>query len=144
LKFGEISQYVQHRLHVSGAKVLLLQHCGAVGEYLSTARVFRAGKCRLRQCLLAGYVQQRDTIDFGMVAWPSANSKEESDYELINDALKRARQSIQRKTPNTAPVEAPAMTPLQPVYPEPRLRAVLDCHIKVGSSRAAGNRREWR
>ena len=33
---------------------------------------------------------------------------------LINDALKRARQSIQRKTPNSAPGQSSA--PLQPVY----------------------------
>jgi general secretion pathway protein A len=68
LRFSEIAQYVQHRLHVSGAK-------GA--PYFSTAafwRIFRysQGVPRLvnavcDKCLLAGYVQQRDTINFGMV-----------------------------------------------------------------------------
>jgi len=34
------------------------------------------------KCLLAGYVQQRDTIDFGMVGVAIRESKEESDYEF--------------------------------------------------------------
>jgi general secretion pathway protein A len=68
LRFSEIAQYVQHRLHVSGAK-------GA--PYFSTAafwRIFRYSQGIPRlvnavcdKCLLAGYVQQRDTINFGMV-----------------------------------------------------------------------------
>jgi len=68
LKLSEIGQYVQHRLHVAGAK-------GA--PYFSTAALWRIfvysqGVPRLvnavcDKCLLAGYVQQRDTIDFGTV-----------------------------------------------------------------------------
>jgi general secretion pathway protein A len=68
LKLSELGHYVQHRLHVSGAK-------GA--PYFSTAAFWRIfqysqGVPRLvnavcDKCLLAGYVQQRDTIDFGMV-----------------------------------------------------------------------------
>src|ERR1700722_4300165 len=68
LRHGEISQYIQHRLQVSGAN-------GA--PYFSTAAVWRiyrysAGVPRLinaicDKCLLAGYVQQRERIDYRMV-----------------------------------------------------------------------------
>src|SRR3984957_19694342 len=68
LKQFEVAQYVQHRLQVSGAN-------GA--PYFSTAAVWRiyrysAGVPRLinaicDKCLLAGYVQQREKIDYRMV-----------------------------------------------------------------------------
>ncbi len=68
LRFPELSQYIQHRLHVSGAN-------GA--PYFSTPalwRIFRYshGIPRLvnalaDKCLLAGYVQQKDKINFKMV-----------------------------------------------------------------------------
>ncbi|MGV3772037.1 MAG: ExeA family protein [Verrucomicrobiales bacterium] len=68
LRMNEVAQYVQHRLHVSGAKGL---------PYFSTAAIWRIhryskGIPRLvnalcDKCLLAGYVQQRDTVDFKMV-----------------------------------------------------------------------------
>lgn len=68
LKIAEIGQYLQHRLHVSGAK-------GA--PYFSTAALWRIyhyskGIPRLvnalsDKCLLAGFVHQRDKIDFGLV-----------------------------------------------------------------------------
>jgi general secretion pathway protein A len=68
LKFKEVGQYIQHRLQVSGAK-------GA--PYFTTAALWRIhrysqGIPRLvnalcDKCLLAGYVQQRDSIDYRMV-----------------------------------------------------------------------------
>jgi general secretion pathway protein A len=68
LRRAEVAQYIQHRLEVSGAK-------GA--PYFTPAAVWRI--CRHTQgiprlintlcdkCLLAGFVKQRDQIDFGMV-----------------------------------------------------------------------------
>jgi general secretion pathway protein A len=68
LKRLEVGQYVQHRLQVSGAK-------GA--PYFTTAALWRIyrysqGIPRLvnalcDKCLLAGFVQQRDEIDYRMV-----------------------------------------------------------------------------
>jgi general secretion pathway protein A len=68
LKRTEVGQYVQHRLQVSGAK-------GA--PYFTSAalwRIFRYSQGIPRlvnalcdKCLLAGYVQQRDEIDYRMV-----------------------------------------------------------------------------
>ncbi|MDB6030035.1 MAG: hypothetical protein JWM16_373 [Verrucomicrobiales bacterium] len=64
----EVEQYVQHRLSVSGAKK---------GPYFTWAalwRVYRYAKGIPRiinaicdKCLLAGFVQQRDQIDFSLV-----------------------------------------------------------------------------
>ncbi len=68
LKLREVGQYVQHRLHVSGSK--------GVPRFTSAAlwRIFRysQGVPRLintlcDKCMLAGFVQQRDEISFGMV-----------------------------------------------------------------------------
>jgi general secretion pathway protein A len=68
LKRNEIGQYVQHRLQVSGAN-------GA--PYFTPAalwRIYRYSRGIPRlinaicdKCLLAGYVEQRDKIDFRMV-----------------------------------------------------------------------------
>lgn len=68
LKYSELSPYVQHRLHVSGGKG---------PPYFSAAALWRIqrysqGVPRLinalcDKCLLAGFVQDRDRIDFRMV-----------------------------------------------------------------------------
>ncbi|HYE30521.1 MAG TPA: AAA family ATPase [Methylomirabilota bacterium] len=68
LRFNEVGQYVQHRLQVSGAK-------GA--PYFTTPALWRihrytSGIPRLinalcDKCLLAGYVQQQEKIDYKMV-----------------------------------------------------------------------------
>ena len=68
LNRAELSRYIAHRLAVSGAK-------GA--PYFTAAaqwRIYRYSKGIPRlvnalcdKCLLAGYVQQRDRIDFRMV-----------------------------------------------------------------------------
>src|SRR5215212_5389091 len=65
LKFGEIAQYIQHRLHVSGGKG---------PPYFSTPALWRIhrytqGIPRLinalcDKCLLAGFVHARDRIDY--------------------------------------------------------------------------------
>jgi general secretion pathway protein A len=68
LQFGEIGRYVQHRLAVSGSKG---------PPYFTTPalwRVYRYSKGIPRlvnalcdKCLLAGYVQHRETIDYQLV-----------------------------------------------------------------------------
>jgi len=68
LKRREVEQYIQHRLHVSGSKG---------GPYFSTLAVWRIfrysqGIPRLvnalcDKCLLAGFVQQTDRINFRMI-----------------------------------------------------------------------------
>lgn len=68
LRRSELGQYIQHRLHVSGANG---------SPYFSNAAIWRIyhyskGIPRLinalcDKCLLAGFVQQRDRIDFRMV-----------------------------------------------------------------------------
>ena len=68
LKHAEVRQYIQHRLQVSGANG---------SPYFTTPAIWRiyrysSGIPRLinavcDKCLLAGYVQQRETIDYGMV-----------------------------------------------------------------------------
>lgn len=68
LKFNEVGQYVQHRLHVSGGKG---------PPYFTTPALWRIhrysqGVPRLinalcDKCLLAGFVHARDRIDFKMV-----------------------------------------------------------------------------
>jgi general secretion pathway protein A len=65
---SEVGQYIQHRLHISGA---------AGPPYFTRPALWRIhrysnGIPRLvnavaDKCLLAGYVQQRDRIDYGMV-----------------------------------------------------------------------------
>lgn len=68
LKFQEVGRYIQHRLQVSGSKG---------PPYFTTPALWRIhrysqGIPRLinavcDKCLLAGYVQQKDAIDHGMV-----------------------------------------------------------------------------
>ena len=68
LKLSEVGQYIQHRLHVSGSKG---------PPYFTSPALWRIhgysqGVPRLinavcDKCLLAGYVQQRDKIDYRMV-----------------------------------------------------------------------------
>lgn len=68
LRLGEVGQYIQHRLHVSGSKG---------PPYFTSPALWRIhryseGVPRLinavcDKCLLAGYVQQRDKIDYRMV-----------------------------------------------------------------------------
>lgn len=64
----EVEQYVQHRLSVSGAK------SGPYFTWAALWRVYRYAKGIPRlinaicdKCLLAGFVQQRDRIDFNLV-----------------------------------------------------------------------------
>jgi general secretion pathway protein A len=68
LKFSEIAQYIQHRLHVSGGKG---------PPYFTTPALWRIhrysqGVPRLinalcDKCLLAGFVQESDRVNFRMV-----------------------------------------------------------------------------
>lgn len=64
----EIGQYVQHRLQVSGANGAPYFSAGAVWRIHRYSRgIPRLVNAVCDKCLLAGFVKQRDSIDFGMV-----------------------------------------------------------------------------
>ena len=68
LRHGEIRLYIQHRLQVSGANGApwftgpavwrIYRYSGGIPRLINTV---------CDKCLLAGYVQQRDKIDYRMV-----------------------------------------------------------------------------
>ena len=99
-----MNQYIQHRLEISGAK-------GA--PYFTRPalwRIFKYSKGIPRlvnaicdKALLAGYVQQREKIDYRTVGLAIQGiGREHSRMSLINDALKRAKDA-QQKSPPSAP-----------------------------------------
>jgi len=64
----EVAQYVQHRLQVSGAKGVPYFTWGAIWRIYRYSRgIPRLINAVCDKCLLAGFVQQRDRIDFKMV-----------------------------------------------------------------------------
>ncbi|MDB6053172.1 MAG: ATPase [Verrucomicrobiales bacterium] len=68
LQRSELGQYIQHRLHVSGSKggpFFTPMAIWRIHRY--TKGVPRLVNALCDKCLLAGYVQQRDTIDYKMV-----------------------------------------------------------------------------
>jgi len=68
LRSSEIRQYIQHRLHVSGANGAPYFTSPAVWLIYRYSRgIPRLINAVCDKCLLAGFVQQRDRIDFGMV-----------------------------------------------------------------------------
>ncbi|HXR06684.1 MAG TPA: AAA family ATPase [Candidatus Acidoferrum sp.] len=68
LRHGEISQYIQHRLQVSGANGAPYFTAPAVWRiYRYSGGVPRLINTVCDKCLLAGYVRQRDKIDYRMV-----------------------------------------------------------------------------
>lgn len=68
LKRNEVAQYVQHRLSVSGAKGAPYFTSGAIWRvYVYSKGIPRLVNAVCDKCLLAGFVQQRETIDYGMV-----------------------------------------------------------------------------
>jgi general secretion pathway protein A len=68
LRHGEIRQYIQHRLQVSGANGAPYFSGPAVWRiYRYSAGIPRLINTVCDKCLLAGYVQQRDKIDYRMV-----------------------------------------------------------------------------
>jgi general secretion pathway protein A len=68
LRHAEISQYIHHRLQVSGANGSPYFTVPAVWRiYRYSAGIPRLINTLCDKCLLAGYVQQRDKIDYGMV-----------------------------------------------------------------------------
>ena len=68
LRHGEIGQYIQHRLQVSGANGAPYFTGPAVWRiYRYSAGVPRLINAVCDKCLLAGFVQQRDKIDYRMV-----------------------------------------------------------------------------
>jgi general secretion pathway protein A len=65
---GEISQYIQHRLEVSGAKGAPYFTWGALWRIYQYSRgIPRLVNAVCDKCLLAGFVHQRDRLDFRMV-----------------------------------------------------------------------------
>jgi general secretion pathway protein A len=68
LQRNEIGQYVQHRLHVSGANGTPRFTTGALWRiYHYSQGIPRLINALCDKCLLAGYVAQKDRIDFSMV-----------------------------------------------------------------------------
>jgi len=68
LKHMEIGQYIQHRLLVSGAKGAPYFTASAIWRiYRYSQGIPRLINAVCDKCLLAGYVQQRDKIDYRMV-----------------------------------------------------------------------------
>ena len=68
LKFSELAQYIQHRLHVSGSKggpFFTLPALWRIQQY--SQGVPRLVNAICDKCLLAGFVQQRERINFQMV-----------------------------------------------------------------------------
>lgn len=64
----EVGQYVQHRLQVSGANGAPYFTAGALWRIHRYSKgIPRLVNALCDKCLLAGYVKQRDSIDFGMV-----------------------------------------------------------------------------
>ncbi len=68
LKRGEVGKYVQHRLQVSGANGVPYFTAPALWRiYQYSKGIPRLINAICDKCLLAGYVEQRDKIDFRMV-----------------------------------------------------------------------------
>ncbi|MCL5098774.1 MAG: AAA family ATPase [Candidatus Omnitrophica bacterium] len=65
---AEVGQYIQHRLEVSGAKGIPFFTQGALWRIYHYSRgIPRLINAVCDKCLLAGYVQQKDRIDFHMI-----------------------------------------------------------------------------
>ncbi len=68
LRYGEIGQYIRHRLAVSGANGAPWFSGPAVWRiYRYSAGIPRLINTVCDKCLLAGFVQQREKIDYRMV-----------------------------------------------------------------------------
>jgi general secretion pathway protein A len=64
----EVGQYIQHRLEISGAKGAPYFTMGALWRvYRYSGGIPRLINAVCDKCLLAGFVQQKDRIDYGMV-----------------------------------------------------------------------------
>ena len=67
---AEVAQYIQHRLMVSGAKgAPYFTLAGVWRVYRYSGGIPRMINAVCDKCLLAGYVQQRDRIDFRLVGY---------------------------------------------------------------------------
>jgi general secretion pathway protein A len=68
LRMQELGQYVHHRLQISGANGAPSFTTPALWRvYFYSRGIPRLVNALCDKCLLAGYVQQRDRVDFGMV-----------------------------------------------------------------------------
>ena len=67
LRFSEVKDYIRHRLHVSGANGTPYFSMGAVWRVFNYSRgIPRLVNAACDKCLLAGWVSQRDGINFGV------------------------------------------------------------------------------
>ena len=68
LTIGELGRYITHRLQVSGSKGAPYFTPAAIWRiYRYSKGIPRLVNALCDKCLLAGYVHQKDTIDYGMV-----------------------------------------------------------------------------
>lgn len=67
LRFAEVKDYIRHRLHVSGANGTPYFSMGAVWRVFKYSKgIPRLVNAVCDKCLLAGFVHQRDGINFGL------------------------------------------------------------------------------
>jgi general secretion pathway protein A len=66
LRLAEVKEYIRHRLHVSGANGSPYFSVGAIWRVFKYSKgIPRLVNAVCDKCLLAGFVQQRDRINFG-------------------------------------------------------------------------------
>lgn len=69
LRFAEVKDYIRHRLHVSGANGTPYFSVPAIWRIFSYSKgIPRLVNAVCDKCLLAGFVTQREGIDFGLAA----------------------------------------------------------------------------
>jgi general secretion pathway protein A len=69
LRFAEVKDYIRHRLHVSGANGTPYFSVGAIWRIFSYSKgIPRLVNAVCDKCLLAGFVHQREGINFGLAA----------------------------------------------------------------------------
>jgi len=102
---AEISQYIQHRLEVSGAKGAPTFHAASiVAIHHYTGGIPRLVNAVCDKALLAGYVNQTEELDYRVIAKPSMNWKRGGIVSLVNDALKRATEKHKSRPPRPLPI----------------------------------------
>ena len=69
LKFGEVKDYIRHRLHISGANGTPHFSLGALWRVFNYSKgIPRLINAVCDKCLLAGFVHQSDGINFGLAS----------------------------------------------------------------------------
>ena len=134
----EMLNYIQHRIHVSGGNGAPYFSKGAIWRvHRYTRGIPRLINALCDKCLLAGFVNQTEEIDFHLAGRAIRETGREGErMSLINDALKKANQA-QKKRPSQGPMGAP----LQPVESlkrppghSPKILAVVGALVVGGGS----------